>query len=357
MAVTIREVARLAGVSQATAARALSGYGAVSERARAKVAYAAEQLGYRPNRVAQALRLGYSHYIGFVPGDIENPFFATVARALTDALEQHGYTVLVSSSGERNDRERRIVETLRTHLVSGLVVAPAFGYDHTHLAALRSSGVPLVVIDRPVEGLAADTVTVDNTGAARAAVDHLFDLGHTRIGFLGDNLQIAPSVHRLDGYRAAYAARHLLVDDAWVALAAPSGEGAYKAAAELLRSRPQVTAIFAGDNVMTLGVLRAAHDLDVQIPRDVGLVGFDDFDFMSAAKPTISAMVQPTADIGRHAAELLIARIEGSTAEWQHIVLPTSLVRRESSAAPRQTGPSSAGPSSRKHRLAKPESS
>lgn len=336
MTITIREVATLAGVSQATAARALNGYGAVSPRTMEKVSLAAQQLGYKTNRVAQALRRGQTKYIGFVSGDLENPFFATVARHLTDALEEMGYTLLVSSSDERQEREIKIVETLKTHLVSGLVVAPTFGHDSSHLIKLVQSGIPLVVIDRPLSGLGVDMVTVDNTGGARTAVEHLLDLGHTRIGVLIDDLEIASSQERLEGYRAALISRGVAPDPRLEVIGQSSREGGYQAAMELLSRDNGLTAVFSGDNLMTLGVLRASYERDLSIPEDLALVGFDDFDLTTAFRPTISAVAQPVAEIGRQAGQLLIKRLQGPDVDAPpvHVDLPTELIVRESSGRP-----------------------
>lgn len=340
MTITIREVAMLAGVSQATAARALNGYGSVSESTIEKVTQAAAQLGYRTNPVAQALRRGHSTLIGFVAGDLENPYFATVARNLSDAVEEAGYTIVVSSSDERLDRERKIVETLQTQLVSAVAITPVSGYDRSHLAKLDASGIPIVIIDRPIPDLQADAVTVDNVGGTRAGVEHLLNLGHTRIAFLTDDLPIAPSRERLEGYRQALIARGIAPDPALIVFGQSSRQGGFEAALRLLSLEPRPTAVFAGDNLMTLGMLRASHTLDLAIPDDVALVGFDDFDVMTAVHPTVSAVAQPVAEVGRRAGELLVRRLQGHDGPPEHVSLPTELIVRESSGPllPRSSG-------------------
>lgn len=333
MTITIREVAKAAGVSQATAARALSGYGSVSKSSLDSVLSAADKLGYRTNRIAQALRLGQTKTVGFIPGDLENPFFATVARHLGDALEQEGYTLLVSSSDERPDRERRIIETLRTHLVSAFVIAPSSGGDAKHLRDLVKAEVPLVLIDRLASGLEADSVTVDNWASARQAVEHLHALGHRHIAMLSDNLEIDSSINRVKGYRDAVNEFGLTPASADVVFAEDSSNGAFEAALRMLRQEPRPTAMFAGDNVMTLGILRASTELGLTIPDELAVVAFDDFDLAAAIRPTISAIAQPVAEMGVRAAALLLERIHGHRGPARHEKLLTQLIIRESSGS------------------------
>jgi len=333
MAITIREVALLAGVSRATAARALSNYGSVSSAAAERVLLAAKQLGYRTNPVAQALRRGQANYVGFVPGDLENPFFATVARALSDVVETAGLTLMISSSDEQLPREQRVVQTLQANLVSALVVAPTSGHDRSHLTQLATAGIPLVIVDRAIPGLNADTVTVDNVGGARMGVEHLIELGHTRIGLLADALEIASSRDRSQGYRDALRTHGIAQETGLEAVDEPSRDGAYRAAMRLLDHQHRPSAIFAGDNLMTLGVLRAAHELGLRIPEDLALVGFDDFDLAVAIRPSITTVAQPVAEIGRRAGELLLRRLGGWDGAPEHVSLPTRLIVRESSAA------------------------
>ncbi len=334
MAITVRDVAIAAGVSQATAARALNGHGAVSPEALTKVTSAAEKLGYQTNRVAQALRLGQTRTVGFIPGDLENPFFATVARHLGDTLQKRGYTLLVASSDEDPKHEQQIIETLRTHLVSGFVVAPASAAKYAHLKKLKKDGVPLVFVDRAVDAVDADSVTVDNERGARQALDHLVGLGHTRIGMISDNLQIASSVERTSGFLQDYERRGLPPRSRLIEYGDSSRQGGYDAAMRMLSGLDRPTALFAGDNFMTMGALRAANDLDISIPRDLTLVGFDDFDLATIIRPTVSVIAQPVSELGIQAALILMERMDGYTGPSKSVKLNTELIVRESSAGP-----------------------
>ncbi|WP_353987122.1 LacI family DNA-binding transcriptional regulator [Ruicaihuangia caeni] len=332
--VTIREVAEAAGVSQATAARALNGYGSVSARALERVTESAARLGYKTNMIAQALRLGQTRAIGFVPGDIENPFFAKIARHLGDTLEASGYTLLLSSSDERPDRERKVVETLRQHMVSGFVVAPTAQDDAPHLAQLVEDGVPLVLIDRRVEGLRADSVTVNNEGAGFQAVLHLIEHGHRDIAILVDDLQIASSAERFAGYQKALDAHGIRLEPTYIGVGGASREGAYEAAHRVLTLAHRPTALFATDNFMTEGALRALRDLGLRMPADVSIVGFDDFDLTTFVDPAVTVVAQPIAELGQEAGRLILRRLEGAEDEPHNVNLLAELIIRGSVEAP-----------------------
>ena len=200
MTVTVRDVAQAAGVSQATAARALGGYGYASGPARERVLESARLLGYTPNAVARALVSNATMTVGVVVGDIDNPFFATAARGLTDVFDGHGYTVLLANADENHEREGRVLDALRSRRVDGLVVVPAPG---AQLDQIVSSGLPVVQLDRAVRGLAADAVMVENSSGAERAVAHLLGLGHRRIGIVSDTAGISSSAERIAGYRRA----------------------------------------------------------------------------------------------------------------------------------------------------------
>lgn len=334
MTVSLRDVADAAGVSQATAARALGGYGSVSAATVTKVQAAANRLGYRTNRVAQALRLGQTRTAGFIPGDLENPFFAKIARHLSDALEQQGYMLLISSSDERPDRERKIIETFLAHQLSGVVIAPTAQQRAPHLEQLAKDGVPLVLIDRSVEGMEVDCVTVNNEGAGYQAVDHLIGLGHRRIGIISDNLQIASTSERFVGYQNALADHDILLDPQLIGVAGPSPEDAALATARVLGVRDRPTALFTADNFMTEGALRAIRESGLEVPGDISLIGFDDVDPRTLMNPAVTVMAQPIAELGQQAAELLLRRMSGSDDEPQKRHLVAELIIRGTTAPP-----------------------
>ena len=333
MSVTIRDVARAAGVSTATAARALGGYGHASPAARRKVSESARQLGYRPNVVARALVSRATTTVGLVVGDIENPFFAAAARGLADVMDAHGYTVLLANADEDAGRERRAVDALRARQVDGMVVVPAPGASPEHLAELVTAGVPLVLLDRAVVGVAADSVLARNVAGARAAVAHLAGLGHRRIGVVSDSPEITSSAERIQGYRQALRAAGLAPGPGLISIGGPTRDDGEAAALRLLDRADRPTAVFTANNFMTVGALRAARSLGLRIPEDVALVGFDDLDWTTLVQPPVTVVRQPVADLGRVAGERLLRRLEGDAGPPKRIRLDANLIVRGSCGA------------------------
>jgi len=333
MSVTIRDVARAAGVSTATAARALGGYGHASPAARRKVSESARQLGYRPNVVARALVSRATTTVGLVVGDIENPFFAAAARGLADVMDAHGYTVLLANADEDAGRERRAVDALRARQVDGMVVVPAPGASPEHLTELVTAGVPLVLLDRAVVGVAADSVLVRNVAGARAAVAHLAGLGHRRIGVVSDSPDITSSAERIQGYRQALRAAGIAPEPGLISIGGPTRDDGEAAALRLLDRPDRPTAVFTANNFMTVGALRAARSLALRIPEDVALVGFDDLDWTTLVQPPVTVVRQPVADLGRVAGERLLRRLDGDAGPPKRIRLDANLIVRGSCGA------------------------
>jgi LacI family transcriptional regulator len=333
MSVTIRDVARAAGVSTATAARALGGYGHASPAARRKVSESARQLGYRPNVVARALVSRATTTVGLVVGDIENPFFAAAARGLADVMDAHGYTVLLANADEDAGRERRAVDALRARQVDGMVVVPAPGASPEHLAELVAAGVPLVLLDRAVVGVAADSVLARNVAGARAAVAHLAGLGHRRIGVVSDSPEITSSAERIQGYRQALRAAGIAPEPGLISIGGPTRDDGEAAALRLLDRPDRPTAVFTANNFMTVGALRAARSLALRIPEDVALVGFDDLDWTTLVQPPVTVVRQPVAELGRVAGERLLRRLEGDAGPPKRIRLDANLIVRGSCGA------------------------
>jgi LacI family transcriptional regulator len=327
---TLEKVAALAKVSRATAARALNGYGYVGEETARRVRAAADRFGYQTNRVAQALRSGQLPIIGFIPGDIQNPFFARIAHDIDVALRRRSYNVLIASSEESTSQERQVLAGLRALNPQGLILAPASTRDCSHILELVRDGVPVVLIDRLVRNVACDTVTVDNEPGAWAAIEHLVENGHRRIGFLGDRTPIFTTEERLGGYRKALAAHGIPYDRRLVVTARSTVQDAIEATVALFRRRLRPTALLTVDSMMTQGALLGLRSLGLSIPGDVSLIGFDDFDLATFTDPPITVVAQPTAEIGRLAAQLLLERLERSEIKPRSVRFPTKLILRGS---------------------------
>ena len=331
---TLEDVATAAGVARATAARALNGYGYVGHETALRVREAAERLGYHTNRVAQALRSGQLPIIGFVPGDIQNPFFARIAHDLDVALRRRSYNLLIASSEEDALRERQVLTSLGALNTQGLILAPAPADNGGHIAELVRADLPVVLIDRLVAAVACDSVTVDNKAGARDAVDHLVAHGHRRIGLLRDESLLYTTQERLGGYREALKGHGISYEPGLIGGARSNVRHAIEATTALFQRIIRPTALMTMDSVMTQGALLALRALGLRIPEDVSLIGFDDFDLATFTDPPITVVAQPIGKIGPFAAELLLTRLLDRTLPPRQVCFPMELIARGSVRPP-----------------------
>lgn len=335
--ITIKDVAERAGVSQATAARALGDYGRIGAETRRRVLDAAAAMGYHANALARSMVTGTTQTLGLVLADIENLFFARIARAVADVAHQRGYALVLANSDENLTNEQEAVRVLAEKRVDGLIVVPASSTDAAHLTALIDHGIPVVLMDRFIDGLDADTIMVDNVTAAYRAIAHLTALGHRHIAMISASDTIATTAARMAGYRQALADAGATAPDQWGRLAEYS-QAAAKAETMALLSQPRSerpTALFATDSILTAGAFQGVQALGLAVPVDVSVIGFDDVEWMTMVRPAVTVVDQPVYELGKRAAEQLMARIEGDRGPARHVLLDTTLIVRDSCAAPR----------------------
>lgn len=331
MPVRIKDVANRAGVSSASVSRVLSNKPHISEEIRRRVLAAVEELGYQPSRVARSLRAQRARILGLIISDIQNPFFTSIVRAVEDVAYEHQYAVFLCNSDEDLDKENLYIELMRAERVAGVVLSPTREIDHP-CQKLIEADIPVVAIDRCLLDLEVDTVMVDNVGAAFELVSHLIADGYREVAaVLGD--PIATTGHqRREGYERALKAHGLEVLPHLIRVGSPKESTGYRLAGELLDLNDRPEALFTGNNLLTVGALRAIHERGLSIPDDIALVAFDELDWMSLVKPGLTVVAQPTYQVGRTAAELLLKRIEDHTRPPQQVVLKPELIVRESCA-------------------------
>src|SRR3954449_1327567 len=281
---TMREVAAVAGVSLSTVSRVVNGGDGVRADLAVRVRDAVELLGYRHNLTASARRRAdrSSASIALIVEDVSNPFCGAVHRGVEDVARARGMLTLVGSSDEEPERERELAEAFGGRGIDGLVLATSVG-DSCYLMRERAAGVALVFVDRPPRFLDADTVVTDNAGGARLAVEHLLEAGHRRIGFLGDRPDVHTAAERLRGYRETLARHGLGGDHELVRHPQFRGTDAYQTTRELLCGTNPPTAVFAGQNLIAIGAVRALHALGLQ--HRVAMVSFDDLPLADALDP------------------------------------------------------------------------
>ena len=328
--VTIKDVARKSGVSQATVSRVAGNYGYVSEANRRKVLAAIRELGYRPNVIARSMVTKSTHTIGLVVTDITNPFFAHLARGVESITWPAGYTLILANTDENPVHEEMVIRALLERQVDGLILVPASSQKSPFLEGVFQQEVPIVLLDRNVEGLSIDAVMVDNENGAFQAVTHLINLSHRRIAMIIDNLSISTNAERLEGYRHALFAAGLPFDETLVQSCSYTQQSAFEITFEILCRTDHPTALFTANNFMTLGALQAIRRAGLSIPGDVALVGFDDLDWNVINSPQITAVTQPVAEMGNVAAQRLLARLQGDKTPPMEIRLRTGFIIRES---------------------------
>ena len=330
---TMREVAALAGVSLATVSRVMNGDGKVRADLAQRVHDAVALLGYRRDLTATTLRRAdrASSSIGLILDDVSNPFDAEIHRAIEEVLRARGVLAFAASSDEDPERERELTQALLSRRVDGLVIMPAGG-ELNYLSADRDAGVAVVFVDRPPAFLDADCVLSDNAGGAREGTLHLLAAGHRRIGYLGDRERIYTAGERLAGHRAALAEHGLPYDPALVRMELHDSASARAGARDLLRRPDPPTALFGARNVISIGAVQALRAEGLM--GSVALVGFDDLPLAEAVEPGITVVAQDVAGLGRTAAELLFARLDGERGSSARMVLPTTLVERGSGELP-----------------------
>jgi LacI family transcriptional regulator len=335
MGVTYEDVARRAQVSTATVSRALAGAGYVRPELKQRVAAAAKELGYRHNRAARALRRNRSETIGLVVSDIEQPFFASIARAVEAEAALIGRPVLLCNTDEDLRQESLYIDLLIEERVAGVIMAPSTA-DAEVLQPLSESGIPTVTVDRRVAGDPVSSVLVDNRAGVLALINDLLAHGHRRIAAISGTTEATPSRERLEACREAVAARPgAVLYEAEGKLkeaigVAPTIELANRLTQDLLDRSVPPTAFFCANGILTQGVLQALRRRGVKVPNEVALVGFDDLPLFELLETPLTVAAQPTQMLGRRAAQLLCQAIKDPQAQPEVVVLPPELRWRSS---------------------------
>lgn len=328
-----------AGVGLKTVSRVVNDEPGVQAGTADRVRAAIDELGFRRNEGARELRRGRSASIGLVLENVADPFYSSLTRAVEEVAREHGFLVFTGSSGEDPEREREVALAFCARRVDGLVVVPAEG-SHKHLVRESEAGTAVVFLDRPPRDLGVarrdigvDTVLTDNAGGARKGVRHLLEYGHRRIGHIGDDPRIFTAAERLRGYRDALAEAGAPADDDLVHMGHPSEMAVRAALAALLDGSEPATALFTGNNRVTVAVLRelsarrAAAGASSGTERRPALVAFDDFELADLLEPAVTVVAQDPAGMGHTAARLLfrqLAEAPASASNSSAALSPTS---------------------------------
>jgi LacI family transcriptional regulator len=334
---TLRDVADAAGVHPATASRALNPAtrGLVNADTARRVIKVAESLGYRPNPIARGLKTAKSGTVGLVVPDLTNPLFPPIVRGIEDVLEPAGYSGLIVNTDNDPGRERTQIESLRSRQVEGLIVATAL-VQHPLLEQLRREGVLMVMVNRRPDGIDVPSITPDDAAGIELAVQHLAALGHRRIAHLAGPANTSTGVVRARAFRGSVRDLGLDEDPQLITTCRYWSEDAGAAALrELLDAGAEFTAVVAGNDLIALGCYDVFAERDIECPRDVSVVGFNDMPFLDKMRPPLTTVAIPHQQIGAEAARLLLDAIAEPSRPARSVLLPLSLVVRGSTAPPR----------------------
>lgn len=321
------DVASRAGVSTSTVSHVLNGTRKVSPASVQAVQQAVQALGYIPNTLARSLARSSTSTIGVAISALSNHYFSETVHAIETECAKHGYMMLFVDTHDDPEQELRVVTALHHRRVDGVILAPS--NDSMALEYLRSNGIPTVLVDRMMSAQ-FDQVGVENTQATQALIAHLITHGHRRIGFIAGRTGFSTTDERVAGYKAALQAAGLGFDPQLLVNGGSNTEPARQATVQLLGLSAPPTAIMAGNNLMTLGAMHALRDAGLEVPGQMALVGFDDFDWADFFVPRLTLIAQPVNDLGARAVHLLLQRMATPDAPPQSVRLAPSLQLRHS---------------------------
>jgi LacI family transcriptional regulator len=335
---TIRDIARLAGVSVATVSGVLNNKPTIKPKLAERVKKAMNALDYHPDQVARSLRVRRTCTVGMVIADVTNPFFTDVIRGVEQEAQSNQYSVILCDANEDPALERHYLSTLFSRRVDGVLLAPTSSSSpqETHI----QKRFPIILIDRVPIGFIGSAVLTDNVTAAYEGTRHLIELGHRRIAIIAGHLNLSNGLDRLEGFRRALQEQHLALPDKYLQQGNFQLESGYQCGLELMRLPVPPTAIFSCNNKMTLGLMRALGELHLNCPQTVSVLGFDDFEWSAYFTPRLTVIAQPAYEMGKQAMRMLLKNLqepqnsENKQSEKITVMLKAELRVRDSTAAP-----------------------
>lgn len=334
---TIHDVARLAGVSPITVSRVINNSGYISQQTRARVKAAIIELGYAPNIIARSLRSKRTNTLALVLTDITNPFFTAIARGVEDTASDAGFTVIYCNTDESVEEEAKNLQLLMQKQVDGILLVPARSISRS-IELINEQGTPVVILDRRVPNVDADVVRCDSVEGAYRLIKLLIDQGHRRIAVLSGPQGVSTADDRVEGYQKSMVEAGLSYDGL-VLHGTYTLTSGYEMAKRALSLSPRTTALFAANNFIAIGALKALRDSGLKVPRDISVVAFDDLPSTWIVEPFLTVVTQPPYEMGCKATQLLLNRIRGEAPPaCQEIILPIELIVRHSNGPVKGSG-------------------
>lgn len=330
------DIARRAGVAPITVSRVINNSGYVSQSTRERVEAAVKELGYVPNTIARGLRSKRTHTLALIVTDITNPYFTSMARGVEDVAGSYDYTVIYCNTDESESKEEKYANMLAQRRVDGVLLVPSCGNSKT-IKFLESNNINVIILDRRISGVKSDIVYSDSVNGAYRLTKLLIGLGHKRIAMITGPKDISTSADRVAGYQQALTEAGLRESEI-IYYGAFNEQSGYEYTNQAMMQAPKPTAIFGANNFTAMGIIKALHDLKLDVPGDVSVVSFDDIPEFMFMKPFLTVARQRAYEMGKLAAELLLKSISGELSQGhRELMLPIDIIVRESS------GPNRAG--------------
>lgn len=328
---TIKDVAKIAGVSPSTVSRVITKSEDlnIKEETRQRILNAIKKLNYKPNVIARSLRIKSTYTLGMVIPDITNSFFSILFKGADKVASEKDFSIILCNTDDNPNKAEKIINSLVQRQVDGLLLATT-NFKNDILNNMNISKYPYVFVNRHLNNDIENYVITDNFLGAILAMEHLISLGHLRIAYVSGPLSIDTALNRLEGYKNSLKRHNLPFDSELVVESEMTEEGGYKAFYELIKKRVKFTAIFAANDLIALGIMTAAKNVGVKIPEDLSLVGFDDLPVVSKINPALTTIKVPLFEMGYYAADMLIRKIKGEKNYISKIILRPELILRES---------------------------
>lgn len=336
MSITMQQIAKRLGVSRTTVYRALNNLPRINESTKKKILREVKKLNYRPNAVARGLALQRTYTFGLIIPDITNPFFSELTQSIENNAARKGYNIILGVSEDDPKKEAAHISIFRERRVDGIIISPIYAHmkRNRNIEEIREDKIPYVVLGCP-KTAKVDYVIVDEERGAYKIIEHLINLGHKRIAYICGAVYAVAGLNRLEGYKKALKRYGLKFDKNLVINCGPKMVDGYKAAKKILtvgKNRP--TAIFALNDLLAIGVLKAIREAGLKVPEDVALVGFDDIEVGAFLEVPLTTIIQPKRKMGKMALEILIDKIEQKNPHGlQQIIIEPKIVIRESCGA------------------------
>lgn len=334
-ATTIYDVAKAAGVSIASVSNAINGKGKISKKKRDEIFKVMERLQYQPSVIASALTGKKTYTLGLLIPDVSNPFFSEIARSVEDLAHQAGYSVIVCSTDNKDERVEKYIRLLEQKSVDGIIIGT--GVENTDiLTQLAEKSVPIVMFAREVAGLQVHSVLTDDFKGGSLAARYLLELGHRRVAVLSENVKVSSSTERVKGFQFALFEAGEALDARDVVSCGSGIADGKRAAGELIRRGDRPTALFCCNDMLAIGALQAAKEAGIRVPGELSVVGFDNTMLSTVTNPTLTTIAQPMELMVKLVFDLLIGDLERKDSIKQRIVMQPELVVRESTAMAEQ---------------------